>query len=207
MNLGLKSPLARNWRKTITGLQDQIGKLELELCDRSCDHPNAIADEDGKVVRDEDYTALYEPGVVIDNPNRPTAIFETIADMLARQTGEFDKALCLNGSAADGVISEWTGLAGIPMDLNPSTVLMMADGLGYVVRAQPGGGGSADRMTFDQAVPSAVWVINHNRGKRPYVIVDVSSGFRVASRVEDPDPNTTIVTHAHPTSGRVELMF
>lgn len=207
MNLGLKSPLARNWRKTITSLESQIGRLELELCDRSCDHPNAIEDEDGKVVRDEDYSALYEPGVVIDNPNRPTAVFLTIADMLARATGEFDKALCLNGVGTDGVISEWTGLAGIPMATNPDTVLMMDDGLGYVVRAQSGGGGSVDRMTFDQATPSAVWIISHNRGKRPYVIVDVSSGNRVASRVDDPDVNTTIVTHAHPTSGRVELLF
>jgi hypothetical protein len=116
-------------------LQGKVEQLESELCDRSCDHPGAIRDNDGAVVRDNDYVAIYEPNTPIDNPNRPTAFFNTVAEMLAADSGSFDRALCFNLESVDGVQSEWVMICGIAITPNTDTRLQMDDGQGYVLKS------------------------------------------------------------------------
>jgi hypothetical protein len=64
-------------------------------------------------------------------------------------------------------------------------------------RGVPGGG----VYTFEQNIPSAVWVIVHGFGTILPVTVLDSSGQTVEGDVEYPDENTAIVTFSAPFAG------
>ena len=138
MNLGVKSVHSRNWGPAIAELRGQIADLQLSVDDPAHDHPNAIHDLDGVLVRDLDGKAVYEPGTPIDNPSRPTRHFRTVADMLASESGPWDRAMCHNwdeSPAGTGILTEWVMVVGRSPGPVSENILLMNDGIGYAVRS------------------------------------------------------------------------
>lgn len=138
MNLGVKNIHSRNWGPAIAELQAQIASLQLEVEDPAHDHPGAVHDPDGVLVRDPDGRAVYVPNTPIDNPDRPTRHFRTVAHMLASQSGTWDRAMCHNWddtTAGEGVITEWVMVVGRQPGTVGENIRLMDDGNGYAVRS------------------------------------------------------------------------
>lgn len=102
-------------------------------------HFNALKDTDGEVLLDTDGTPIYEPGVPYDNPPVPTRYIDTVAEMLALDSGQWDRVVTRNELAGDGIRSEWR-FAGDPV---------LSDD-GVHVRAVNDGFGFAERVIRDQ---------------------------------------------------------
>ena len=60
--------------------------------------------------------------------------FDTVADMLASQTGSWSQAMCYNWFAGDGQITEWTIVTGVRMTTKENNIILMDDGDGYAIR-------------------------------------------------------------------------
>jgi len=66
--------------------------------------------------------------------------------------------------------------------------------------------GSGDRnREFEQAIPSTLWSITHNFGKRPAVTILTSAGDVVWAAINHIDDNSLTVSFTNPFSGKVVL--
>lgn len=71
----------------------------------------------------------------------------------------------------------------------------------------PGPAGSGGDLSYvhNQAVPAAVWTVNHNLGKRPSVTVEDSAGTDVVGEVDHVNANTLTITFTAGFSGTAYL--
>ena len=60
-------------------------------------------------------------------------------------------------------------------------------------------------FVFNQAIPSDVWVIDHNMGKYPSVFCTDSSDDEIVGDIKHTSVNTVTITYAFPTGGKAFL--
>lgn len=71
----------------------------------------------------------------------------------------------------------------------------------------PGPAGIAQAFVYHQAVPSALWVINHGLGAQPAVtLVDTANRVMEGADIDYPDLNTTRVAFGAAFSGTAYLI-
>lgn len=183
-------------------------------------YPNASTDEDGEIIHDEDGETVYENDGVFDNPLLPTAVFNTVAEMLAWPGDEIDTAVTLNWFESDGNMQAWQMVAAPDLADNGRDLLESDDGHG-VYRTFSTRGPDADdnfvtfkdlgaiqavgRYTHVQGVPAAVWTITHNLGRVASVIIENGDGTRVAAATRTINLNTTEIRFAAARSGTAYL--
>ena len=69
----------------------------------------------------------------------------------------------------------------------------------------PGAAGSDKNLVFNQAIPAAVWTINHNLNKFPSVTVIDSSGRVVEGDVQYQDVDNLTIAFSSAFSGDASL--
>lgn len=72
------------------------------------------------------------------------------------------------------------------------------------IKGVTGGGGDA-HFVFEQNMPSATWVINHNLGKKPAAVVVDSTENVVVGDIQYNSLNTLTITFVDPFSGKAYL--
>jgi hypothetical protein len=72
------------------------------------------------------------------------------------------------------------------------------------VKGVTGGGGDA-HFVYEQNMPSAVWVITHNLGKKPVAVVVDSTENVVIGDLQYNSLNTLTITFVDPFSGKAYL--
>ena len=69
----------------------------------------------------------------------------------------------------------------------------------------PGPGGSDARFTHDQLAPSATWIVFHNLGKFPAVMVVDSGGTVIDPDIQYNNNAQVTISFGSPTSGKAYL--
>ena len=64
----------------------------------------------------------------------------------------------------------------------------------------------AAAYVYTQAMPSAVWTINHNLGFRPVVYIIDTAGTEVVGFVEHPTVNQAVITFSAGFAGQARLV-
>lgn len=72
------------------------------------------------------------------------------------------------------------------------------------IKGVTGGGGDA-HFVYEQNMPSATWVINHNLGKKPVAVVVDSTENVVVGDIKYNSLNTLTITFVDPFSGKAYL--
>lgn len=72
------------------------------------------------------------------------------------------------------------------------------------IKGVTGGGGDA-HFVYEQNMPSATWVINHNLGKKPAAVVVDSTENVVVGDILYNSLNTLTITFVDPFSGKAYL--
>lgn len=72
------------------------------------------------------------------------------------------------------------------------------------IKGVTGGGGDA-HFVYEQNMPSATWVINHNLGKKPVAVVVDSTENVVVGDTQYNSLNTLTITFVDPFSGKAYL--
>lgn len=182
---------------------------------------NAVRDDDGEVLLDDDGAPVYEDGVPFDNPPIPTRIFETVAELLAIPGDEWDTAVTLNWNAGDGNMQKWQMIADKRLSTRVGPDLLPTDdGYGYARTFTTRGPDQTDnfatlkdltaaiagsRYTHFQGTPESTWIIEHGLGYNPNVSTVDSAGNEVYGDVFYANPNRLVVAFGAAFTGSAYL--
>jgi len=85
-----------------------------------------------------------------------------------------------------------------------TTVVVPRPTTSLSVKGVTGGGGDA-HFVYEQNMPAATWVINHNLGKKPAAVVVDSTENVVIGDIQYNSLNTLTITFVDPFSGKAYL--
>jgi len=182
-------------------------------------YPHAITDLSGSPVLDLDGNPIYGIDSIIDNPVSQVLIFETVSEMLGYPGHKIDKAVTLNWSGSDGNSQEWVMIADPRIVPNGDNEFVSNDNHGvlrsYTCRGESYGKQFATRdevsqsvaesmpkrYQHNQGVPAATWIINHNLGRIPNIVIEDVYGRRILASTRSITPNQAEVSFAFARSG------
>lgn len=157
--------------------------------------------------------------VVVDLPPLPSPNYPPGAIVYSRETRRFyasgsDEWVDLR----DSDTLRWSGAWDIALRYVAGQTVIYQGGLYLAVAdsegEQPGSGSAWELLAtvndsgyyHVQAAPSAVWVVNHNLGRRPAVIVIDSADTVVYGDVEYTSLDTVTITFSAPFSGSAQFV-
>jgi hypothetical protein len=181
----------------------------------------ALTDIDDEILQDLDGESLFDVIGAIDNPIRQTAIFDTVADMLASPAGTWDKALTMNWAGTDSNAQQWQLIQDPGLAANGTDLLALDDGLGFARTFTARGQSSAQqfitagdvpgligasRYTHVQSTPAASWNIVHPLNGKPTIVTTDEAGNRFFGDEQYVSDSIIAVSFARTKTGLAHLL-
>lgn len=199
-----------------TGAAEELNLLALLDAISESSTSTAIADEDDTNLQDSDGIAIVDEADPIESPIRQTRIFNTVADMLASESGSWDLALTRNWTGSDGNKQLWLMVQDVALADNGADTLEMNDGFGFAHTFTTRGPDAGDnfatidsvtlaiagtRYTHTQAVAALSWNITHTLGGRPSVTTVDATGAETKGDVQYVSDSIIVVAFSNAVAG------